>query len=69
MEGMVISYDKKTVTISQRGKKIKVPRNSIPKHIKLKTGKMIEVPVDSEKLMNKIKKIKEIEKLSKKQAS
>ena len=55
MEGMVISYDKKTVTISQKGKKIKVPRSSIPKHIKLKTGKMIEVPVSNKKLMKKIK--------------
>ena len=66
MEGMIISYDKKSVTISQKGRKIKVSRKSIPKHIKLKTGKMIEVPIDSEKLMKEIRKVKEKQKLSKK---
>ena len=65
MEGMIISYDKKTVTLSQKGRKFKIPRKSISQDIKLKTGKIVQIKVDSEKLMNKIIKLKKKEKKEK----
>ncbi len=62
IEGMIISYDKKTVTLLQRGRKIKVPRQSISRNIKLKTGKIVQAKIDSEKLMNDIIKLKKEQK-------
>ncbi len=62
IEGMIISYDKKTVTLLQRGRKIKVPRQSISRNIKLKTGKIVQAKVDSEQLMNDIIKLKKEQK-------
>ncbi len=67
IEGIVVSYDKKTVTLLQsQGQRVKVPRKSIPKNIKLKTGIKVEAVLDSEKLMKQIREIKAEEQKTKK---
>ena len=39
IEGTVVKYDKKTVTLkNDKGKKIKVRRQAIPSHFKLRSG-------------------------------
>ena len=53
VQGVVVSYDKKTVTLKQKTGKIKVPRESIPKKFKLKTGKQVYALLKPEEL-NKI---------------
>ena len=56
MEGIIISYDKKTVTLSQKGKKIKVPRGAIPKHFKIKGGNQVYAEFNEQELINQLKK-------------
>ena len=58
LEGIVVKYDKNTVTLSQRGKRITVSRKNIPKHFKLKTGKKVYAILNSEEVMKEIKKIR-----------
>lgn len=39
IEGTVIKYNKKTVTLkTSQGKRIKIPRRAVPRKFKLKTG-------------------------------
>ena len=59
MEGIIISYDKKTVTLSQKGKRIKVPRGTIPKHFKIKSGNQVYAEFNEQKLLNQLKKSQE----------
>ena len=53
IQGIVVSYDKDTVTLKQKNVKIKVPRESIPKKFKLNTGKRVYALLKPEEL-NKI---------------
>ena len=57
---MIVSYNKNTVTLSQNGKKVKVPKKSIPSHFKIKGGNEVYALVSAEEVMKKLKK--EIEK-------
>ena len=41
VEGVIVAYDKKTVTLSQNGKKIKVPKNAIPHYFKIRSGNKV----------------------------
>ena len=58
LEGIIVKYDKNTVTLSQRGKRITVSRKNIPKHFKLKTRKKVYAILNSEEVMKEIKKIR-----------
>lgn len=53
VQGIIVSYDKKTVTLKQKTGKIKVPREAIPKKFNLKTGKHVYALLKPEYL-NKI---------------
>lgn len=53
LQGVVVSYDQNTVTLKQKNGKIKLPRDSIPKKFKLKTGKKVYALLKPEDL-NKI---------------
>ena len=66
LEGIVVKYDKNTVTLSQKGKHIKVSREAIPKHFKLKTGKKVYAVFNSQEIMKKIRKSREQEQEQKK---
>ena len=58
--GRVLSYNEKTVTLSQYGnKKITVPRSSIKKDFKkFKTGLLVTSVFTTEEIMNKIQEQK-----------
>lgn len=58
LEGIIVSYNKNTVTLSQRGKKVKVPRESIPDFFKIKGGNKVYAVIKAEKLMKKLKEEK-----------
>ena len=47
--GIIVHFDKESVTLSQRGKQFKIPRKSIPQHIRIRSGKRITVEIDSYK--------------------
>ena len=54
IEGTVVKYDKKTVTLrNSQGRKIKVSRKAIPEEFKLKTGSMVHALLKPEFLLNK----------------
>jgi len=55
VQGVVVSYDKDTVTLKQKNGKIKVPRESIPKKFNLKTGKRVYVLLKQEDLKKALK--------------
>lgn len=50
VEGIIVSYNKDTVTLSQRGKKIKVPKKSIPSFFKIRSGNKVYAIIDRGKL-------------------
>lgn len=56
VKGIIVAYDKKTVTLYQSGQKVKVPRTSIPSHFKIKGGNEVYALFDGEKIMKKLKK-------------
>ena len=56
VEGVVVSYNKDIVVLSQNGKTFKVPKKNIPSHLKLKTGKAVYALFDSQKMMKKLEK-------------
>ena len=56
VEGIIVSYSKHTVTLSQRGKKIEVLRQSIPGHFKIIGGNKVYAIIDGEQLMKELKK-------------
>lgn len=53
--GKIINYDEKTVTISQEDqagrKNVTVPKDSIPKHFKMKTGQCVYSILDRKEFM------------------
>lgn len=57
VEGTIISYSKHTVTLSQRGKRIEVLRQSIPSHFKIRGGNKVYAIIDGEQLMKELKKV------------
>ena len=67
VQGVVVSYNKNKVVLAQdNGKKVKVPRSSIPKFYKLKTGKRVHATLDSKKLLDLLRKQEERKKKKKK---
>ena len=65
VEGVIVSYNKKTVTLSQNGKKIKVPRKLIPYYFKIQTGNTVYAELDPEKAMKVLKKTIKKQKMNK----
>ena len=63
VEGIIVSYDKKTVTLSQGGEKTKVPRKAIPSHFKIQSGNQVYALFDGKDVMKKL--IKEKDKVKK----
>lgn len=61
VEGIVLGYNKKTVTLSQRGHKTKVPRKNIPPFFKIEVGKKVHAVYDGRKIMEELKKLQEKE--------
>ena len=56
VEGIVVKYDKKTVTLAQEnGEKVKVSRLDVPKYYTLKTGEKIHAIIDNKKLLDQLK--------------
>ena len=54
--GTIIRFDKKTVTLSQKGgRHTVVPRKSIPKYFKIKKGHKVSSIVSSKKILASIK--------------
>ena len=56
IKGVITSYDKNTVTLSQNGKKVKVHKKSIPPHFKIKGGNEVYALVSAKEVIEKIKK-------------
>ena len=56
VEGTIVSYSKHTVTLSQKGKKVKVPRKAIPTSFKIKTGNYVYAVFDGQAVMADLKK-------------
>ncbi len=57
VEGVIVAYDKKTVTLSQNGKKIKVPKKSIPHYFTIRSGNKVYAELDPKKTVKKIKEV------------
>ena len=55
VEGIIVSYNKHTVTLSQKGKRVKVPKKAIPSFFKIKTGNKVYAVFDSQEVMAKLK--------------
>ena len=53
--GVIVKYNKKTVTLSQNGKKIKVPRKFIPDYFKIRGGNKVYAVLNAETLLKKMK--------------
>ena len=62
VEGIIVSYDKKTVTISQGGERTQVPRKAIPSHFKIKSGNQVYALFDGKDVMKKLIKEKDTRK-------
>ena len=58
IEGVIVKYDKKTVTLLQNGKKIKVPRKSIPPHFRIRGGNKVYAVVNAAMILKKMKQQK-----------
>ena len=58
ISGVIVKYDKKTVTLSQNGKKIKVPRKSIPDYFKIRGGNTVYAILNAEILLKRMKQQK-----------
>ena len=56
VEGIIVSYDKKTVTLSQGGRKTQVPRKAIPGHFKIQSGNLVYALFDGKDIMKELKK-------------
>ena len=67
VEGVIVAYDKKTVTLSQNGKKIKVPKSSIPHYFKIRSGNKVYAELNPKKAVKKIKKVIQQKKAENKQ--
>ena len=57
VKGTVVKYDKKTVTLkTNNGKQIKVKRQAIPEHFKLRTGTEVHALLNPEIITKRLKK-------------
>ena len=57
VEGVIVAYDKETVTLSQKtGKKIKVPRKSVPHYFKIRSGNKVYVEYDPKEILRELRK-------------
>ena len=56
IEGVIVKYDKKTVTVIQNGKKFKLLKKHIPKRFKIKTGNKVYAVLNGKKIIGKTKK-------------
>ena len=56
IKGVVVSYNKKTVVLKSMGRQVRVPRSSIPKRFKLRTGKRVYALLEVEPLQSKMRK-------------
>lgn len=56
VHGVITKFDAKTVTLSQRGKPVKVPRAAIPKHFKIRPGNEVFAVIDTKAMKAKFKK-------------
>ena len=56
VKGTIVSYNKKTVILSQKGNKVKVPRKSIPSHFKIRGGNEVYALLSAEAVAKKLKK-------------
>ena len=56
VKGIIVKFDKRFVTFSRRGEKIKVPRSKIPKHIKIKIGEEAMAVFSGKEIMEAMKK-------------
>ena len=50
-----MAYDKKTVTLFHRGKRVKVSRKAIPQGIKLETGKLVKARMNSKAFIKRLR--------------
>lgn len=66
VKGIIVAYDKDTVTLSQKGKKVKVPRKFIPSHFKIKGGNEVYALFSVDEMVKKLKKEMEKENKQKK---
>ena len=67
VRGVVVSYDKDTVTLVQTvQQRVVVPRYAIPKQFKLRTGERVSALFSPEEILKQVKKEKEKEKEKKK---
>ena len=57
VEGVIVAYDKKTVTLSQNGKKVKVSRKSIPDYFKIRSGNKVYAELNPKKAVKKLQKV------------
>ena len=56
IKGVVVSYNKKTVVLKSAGRQVRVPRSSIPKRFKLRTGKRVYALLKVEPLQSEMRK-------------
>ena len=56
VEGIIISYNKTTVTLSQKGRRTTVPRTAIPAFFKIKTGNQVYALFDGKEIREALKK-------------
>ena len=59
IEGIIVAYDKNTVTISQKGKRIRVPKKSIPARFKIRSGNKVYAVIKHKKRKNSSKKARQ----------
>ena len=74
VQGIIVKYDKDTVTLSQRGQKTTVPRKAIPGFFKIQSGNEVYALFEGEDLMEQLqaekkKREKAVKKTRKKKAS
>lgn len=56
VEGRVLSFNSKTVSVYTRRGVVKVPRKSIPKYYKIRQGNYITAVLDKKDMMKRVKK-------------
>ena len=57
IEGTVVKYDQKTVTLeNEKGKRIKVSRQAIPKGVKLRTGARVHARFSQKAIAKQLNK-------------
>ena len=55
MRGVIVSYNKKTVTLKSNGRTVIVPRRTISRKYKLKTGKKVYALLEPEDIASLLK--------------